>query len=279
VAAEPGAEIHVRAPSERNRRPESGQVERHLKSIHWGNQRPYQPDWGENGDEPTTPNEWLFSAVVDYGDHEGAVPSSTPDQDWGLRPDPFSSYRTGFDVRNYRRCQRLLIYHHFPDRPDVGADCLVRSLDLSYTAEEDRPTTDPRAVSLLRSVTLTGHRRAEDGTYSARSLPPVEFSYTPADLSTDSVDVDPSAVADLPSGLPGPRQRWMDLDGDGVSGVVTMDRGVITFVRNLSAARDRPASAPQEPVWLEAPRDLPTVPALSGDARGHAPAGPRPRRR
>ena len=32
----------------------------------------------------------------------------------GRRNDPFSSYRAGFEVRTYRLCQRVLMFHHFP---------------------------------------------------------------------------------------------------------------------------------------------------------------------
>ena len=32
----------------------------------------------------------------------------------GSAADPFSSYRSGFEVRTYRLCQRVLMFHHFP---------------------------------------------------------------------------------------------------------------------------------------------------------------------
>jgi hypothetical protein len=35
------------------------------------------------------------------------------------RHDPFSSYRAGFEVRAYLLCQRILIFHHFPDEQGV----------------------------------------------------------------------------------------------------------------------------------------------------------------
>ena len=56
-----------------------------------------------------------------------AAPIPTPDQAWPVRPDPFSSYRSGFEVRTYRRCRRVLMFHHFPTEANVGDDCLVRS--------------------------------------------------------------------------------------------------------------------------------------------------------
>ena len=52
---------------------------------------------------------------------------------WPARNDPFSSYRAGFEVRTYRLCQRVLMFHHFPGEPGVGRDCLVRSTDFTYS--------------------------------------------------------------------------------------------------------------------------------------------------
>ena len=50
---------------------------------------------------------------------------ASPAAPWAARPDPFSSHRAGFEVRTYRRCRRVLMFHHFPELGD-RADCLVR---------------------------------------------------------------------------------------------------------------------------------------------------------
>ena len=56
---------------------------------------------------------------------------------WPVRPDPFSTYRAGFEVRTYRICQRVLMFHHFPGEVDVERNCLVRSTDFTYSDEVD----------------------------------------------------------------------------------------------------------------------------------------------
>ena len=33
---------------------------------------------------------------------------------WPTRADPFSTFRSGFEVRTYRLCRRALMFHHFP---------------------------------------------------------------------------------------------------------------------------------------------------------------------
>jgi len=47
----------------------------------------------------------MFKVVFDYGDHNTAALTPTPNQTWLVRPDPFSTYRPGFEVRTYRRVQ------------------------------------------------------------------------------------------------------------------------------------------------------------------------------
>ena len=55
---------------------------------------------------------------------------------WTARVDPFSTYRAGFEVRTYRLCQRVLMFHHFPD--ELGTpDYLVRSTDFTYSYEDN----------------------------------------------------------------------------------------------------------------------------------------------
>jgi hypothetical protein len=58
--------------------------------------------------------------VFDYGEHDADTP--TPDEAgaWSCRNDPFSTYRPGFEVRTYRLCQRVLMFHHFPSELGVG---------------------------------------------------------------------------------------------------------------------------------------------------------------
>ena len=73
------------------------------------------------------------------------------------------------------------MFHHFPDdEPDVGADCLVRSTDFTYSYEEDPADARNPIFSFLLSVTQSGYKRARTG-YLKKSLPPVEFEYSEAD--------------------------------------------------------------------------------------------------
>jgi Salmonella virulence plasmid 65kDa B protein len=117
--------VDLAAAHERNRTTASRPTNRYFKSIRYGNRvsRLLDPDLSDPG--------WMFEVVFDYGEHDPAHPTPTDAGAWHCRDDPFSSYRAGFEVRTYRLCQRVLLFHHFPADPEVGQDCLVRSMDLT----------------------------------------------------------------------------------------------------------------------------------------------------
>jgi hypothetical protein len=111
-------------PQEKNRLTNNtSYANRYLKRIRYGNIKPFER------------NDWLFEVVFDYGEHDREKPEVGETQTWPPRPDAFSSYRAGFELRTQRLCQRVLMFHHFPE---LGASpCLVRSTDFVY---EENPT-------------------------------------------------------------------------------------------------------------------------------------------
>jgi Salmonella virulence plasmid 65kDa B protein len=50
----------------------------YLKKIQYGNLQPYSPDWTAET-ELALPSDWMFSVVLDYGDHTASPP--TPQSD------------------------------------------------------------------------------------------------------------------------------------------------------------------------------------------------------
>ena len=175
--AEDGRGVVPTHAHEANRREADRAAQRCLKRIRYGATTPYFPDATPTGAETPLPAAWHFEVVLDYGDHDPAVPGPLADRAWPVRPDPFSTYRPGFEVRTYRRCRRVLMFHHFPDEPAVGVDCLVRSTDFVYSDEQ--APADPRnpVYTFLQAVTHAGYRREGAG-YRRQALPPVEFSYS-----------------------------------------------------------------------------------------------------
>jgi hypothetical protein len=101
--------------------------------------------------------------------------------------------------------------------------------------------TDPRdsrqpAFSFLISAIQSGYKRQPDETYLRRSLPPLEFQYSEPVVSEEVREVDAESLENLPSGLDGARYQWIDLDGEGVSGILTEQGEGWFYKRNLSPA-------------------------------------------
>jgi RHS repeat-associated protein len=247
-AAENSAEVDVSLASERNRTELSRSAGRYPKRIRYGNRVPRAADSGHRGDWASDAD-WMFEVVFDYGDHDERAPWPEPARPWPCRPDPFSTYRPCFEVRTYRRCHRVLMFHHFPDEPGVGANCLVGSTDLTYTS------TGGSGMTTVASVTHTGYRRRGGG-YHAQSLPPLEFGYSRAVIGCEPRDLSADALRNLPVGIDGAAYQWLDLDGVGISGVLARQGGAWFYKANLGEGR------------FASERMLATQPAAAGGAIG-----------
>lgn len=230
---EDGAGIDLTQAHETNRTAAIRAAQTYLQTIQYGNLQPYFPDWTAETNA-ALPADWMFAVVFDYGDHGASPPQPQPDRPWPVRPDPFSTYRGCFDLRTYRRVQRLLFFNNFPREPTVGADGLVRSLDLVYS--DQQTPTDPRnpIYTFLVSLTETGYRQ-DSGTTVTRSLPPLEFGYTQPQIQSAILRLDRDSLGNLPEGIDGSRFRWLDLDGEGLSGILSQAPGGWYYKRNLSA--------------------------------------------
>lgn len=226
------AQVH-----ERNRTAKSRSPNRYLKQIYYGNQTPRKSD--ENLSLRT---DWLFEVLFDYGEDDLKNPKAGDQRQWSVRPDPFSSYRAGFEIRTYRRCERVLMFHHFPGLPEVGQNCLISSTNFTYQSDSTDlsrdhavPLRDRNPIySFLKSVTQTGYKRDSDGQYITKSLPPLEFTYSEAQIDETVREIDPVSLENLPQGLDGSRYQWIDLEGEGLSGILTEQGGNWFYKRNLS---------------------------------------------
>ena len=243
--AEDSVGVDTALPNERNRTSRSRSANQYLKRIRYGNQEPWPPRIDTACSAHAHSGGWLFEVVFDYGDHREHAPRPEPDRPWPVRTDPFSTYRPGFEVRTYRRCHRVLMFHHFPDEPGVGADCLVSSTDLTYAS------TGSSGMTTVASVTRTGYRRSGDGYHSA-SLPPLELRYSPDVIGAEVRELSPQTLANLPAGVDGTAYQWVDLDGEGLSGILARQDGAWYYRHNLGAGRFAP------------PKALATPPATAG---------------
>jgi hypothetical protein len=248
--AENCANVDFSLPSERNH---LRTANRYLKRIRYGNRRPLLLDPERPGFRAPhlSPHdldaaEWMFSVVLDYGEghyaeapsikggHRFAHAAREPRNEWPARADPFSTFRAGFEVRTYRLCRRALMFHHFPQ--ELGADdVLVKSTSFTY---REKPFG-----SFIERIVQAGHRREADGRYLTRAMPPLDLAYTrspleaPGDEPFTPRDIDPEYLANLPGGVDGEIYRWLDLDGEGIAGILADQSGAWLYKPNLGDGR------------------------------------------
>jgi len=298
-AAENSDNVDTGLAHERNR---IRAANRYLKRIKYGNRvsRLVQPDLALA--------EWLFEVVFDYDEghceeigldpnlpedaqHRQVRASAAAGQSWTVRPDPFSSHRAGFEVRTYRRCRRILMFHHIPDLPtgEKGYDGLVRSTEFEY---DDLDYLQPvpvetelahpgstRFASFLRRITQAGYVRDENqpvmvfngipfSTYLKKSLPPLEFQYSKAVIQEEVRELEAGSLENLPTGLAGPGYLWADLDGEGVSGVLVEQAGAWYYKPNRGGGSLGPLqTVAAKPSLAELSRGRQQLLDLAGDGQ------------
>jgi RHS repeat-associated protein len=236
--AESAEGVDLSQAHEKNRSAAGRSANRYLTRVRYGNRTPRMP----NEDLPQRAD-WLFEVVFDYDQgHYEPLPAG-PDgrqlgkarveatRAWSVRPDAFSSYRAGFEVRTYRLCRQVLMFHHFPD--ELGTDdYLVRSTVFAYR--------EGGIASFITTITQSGHVRQDGDTYLTQSLPPLEFEYSEAEIHDEIHDVDADSLENSPYGVDGADYRWVDLDGEGLSGILTEQAGAWSYKRSLGGGRFAP---------------------------------------
>ena len=236
--AENSESIDLSQAHERNRSLTSRSANRYLKYIRYGNIKPHLPVLSATKPWPDLPDDtqWMFEVVFDYGEHDKDNPlARSLTNKWLVRNDPFSSYRAGFEVRTYRLCKRVLMFHHFPNELEVGANCLVRSTDFTYSFDKNIADKQKLIFSYLNAATQIGYKRKQGGGYLSKSLPPVEFTYSEAEIDETIREVDAKSLENLPYGLDGSNYQWVDLDGEGLNGILTEQANSWFYKRNVSA--------------------------------------------
>lgn len=189
----------------------------YLKRIKYANNYQYTYTGIDlsDGDHFTGSIDYLLELVLDYGEHDPVNPQPLDNNGWLCRPDPFSSYRSGFEIRTYRTCSRILMFHHFTE---LGAlPCLVGSMDIRYSSGS--------GFTFLNAITQKGYIRKADGTYSEKSMPPVEFTYQELGWNTRIHTLPAESLENLPAGIDTTAYKWMDLYGEGLSGIFTEQAG------------------------------------------------------
>jgi RHS repeat-associated protein len=276
-AAENDKNVDCSQANERNR---VRTANRYLKRIKYGNRTPNRDltTWQSTDPSQLPDDTWMFEVVFDYGEghYAGEAPNGQAQvfaqawidppagSHWPIRQDPFSTFRAGFEVRTYRLCRRVLMFHHFPQELGIQ-DCLVRSTEFSFA--------ESPIASFITSVTQSGYVRKPTqnipNRYLKKSLPSLEFEYSqvpgPEQLARQPIrEVDAESLENLPVGLDGTGYQWMDLDGEGTFGILSEQADGWYYKRNLSANNQVREDGHQRTVARFGPIELVTgKPAMS----------------
>lgn len=136
----------------------SNAANRYIDTIQYGN---YTDAGGELN--------FAFEVCFNYGQSS----MQAPQQSWTCRPDPFSFYNSGFEIRTYRLCQYIQIVHHFPD--ELGAPLVVKEIAFTYENIQQYTPVQFQGMSMLTEVSLKGFRKELT---EPQLLPPLKFGYS-----------------------------------------------------------------------------------------------------
>ena len=194
---------------------------------------------------------------ADFDDRDGFLVSvSFAYED---RPDPYSEYRAGFEIRTRRRCSSITILTH------AKKDLRVRTYHLNYLDKVADPKSLPaNGVSLLSEIRVEGHD--DSGEPPAEWLPPLEFDYTrfdPDGRKLRAIEGDQLPV----TALTNPDLELVDLFGQGLPDILEFGSAV-RYWRNLGEGRfDLPHTMATAPAGVRlADRGVQIIDA-DGDSR------------
>lgn len=206
---------------------------KYIQKIQYGN---YSLDG-----TPAT-EKFVFEIVFDYGeynlsdlDQPGSNPY-TPVRGWPERTDPFSGYRSGFEIRTFRLCRNVLVFHAFNELGSTP--CLVKALQLTHE--------ETASFSFLKSVIQTGYRINPDGSYASQSLPPLDFEYSQF-IPPEAPEFRPLSVNGnntIPGYLDRANFQPIDLKGEGLPGMLFSNAEATLYYEPLGDGWYMPPSAP-----------------------------------
>jgi hypothetical protein len=194
-----------------------------------------------------TSNEPHFEVIFNYGEDNSAYPGEFPNPlnasvlyeslQWTKRQDPFSNFRPGFEIRTYRLCRSIQMYHNFTGL-NGNQPLLVKSTEITY---DENPVG-----TQIQSVQHKGYDEVDE-----KEFPEVSFKYTKAIPNQKVYILKESDVKNLPAGIDGQNYIFADPKGEGINGILTESANAWYFKPNLghdNFYEDHPANYSPEPV-------------------------------
>lgn len=180
---------------------------------------------------------FAFEVIFDYGEYDLTDLSKAgknpylPTKEWSCRPDSFSSFTSGFEIRTCRLCSNILLFHCL--EKELGSPCLTKRLALEYDGIRMYDTTKVIGPSTLKKVTCSGYRRAGMlGTdpYTFESLPPITLGFSqfksPGIPQFNNLKIEGNPI---PGDLDVEGFNPIDLNSEGISGLLYTEGGNVLY--------------------------------------------------
>ncbi len=233
------------------------QTQAYPSAVYYGNDKPIIDGSIIAGESatPFDPGHWHFEIVFDYGTYDLSHAAQehhtiAAGRTWPLRPDPFSDYSPGFEVRTSRLCHNILLFHRFEsiDTHPVLTQVLELNYDLS-----------PVLTRLSQARQIGYQYLKVQKAYRTESLPPLKFGYTSFEPAISGYQPHEyerlinDRERPVPQASDGPDFQLIDLYGEGVPGILYADGRTFTYreplkvdLKHTSYAPSRPFSFPVE---------------------------------
>lgn len=187
-----------------------------------------------NNSDKTDDIVFNFEIQFDYSKPSASTTDQQTSAEFAPRVDPFSSFRSGFNIRTDRLCHSILMVHSFPD--DLAdSPSVVNVSQFEYD--------DSQGISLLKTVTRTGWRTEKSGNRFRKSLPPLSLDYT--EWQPNLAEFQALTVDDKEN-IPGPLNalgyQFVDLYGDGLPGVLAASSSSLSYWRPRGEGKFQPAT-------------------------------------
>ena len=202
------------------------------EKILYGNKTPYR----QFGDVFPDETDFMFHTYFDYGTTDLNIEPFDKLNPWDFRPDAFSDYKAGFEIRTTRLCRRVLLFHVFEElaqRPDKSdKKTLIKSVNFEYDTSTEQDFT------FLKRITSYGYIKMPAGTYSHKKLPPMEFDYQPHEWTSEIKAVSQDALVHAPGGIEQAPYQFVDLYNEGLSGILSEQAYGWYYKHNLGVWSD-----------------------------------------
>lgn len=206
---------------------------KYIKRIKYWNYLPYYSLHADKYSflDPTL-NLWTdeekhaFDLVFDYWEHDIDNPKIDEELKWFYRNDSFSSFRSWFEIRTSRLCNRVLMYHNFSELWEDAI--LVKSTNLIYE-KSDINNQWINEFTYLKNITNYWYTKNTNNNYNKKSFPPITFEYQSLEWNTQIYTADTNNIINLTN----KNFKWIDLYWNALPWILTEQNWAWYYSENL----------------------------------------------